>query len=1017
MGGPRERVLLASLALRVNQVVSMDYLVDAIWQDDPPTSARSQIQACVSGLRKLFREVGQPGTIETSPPGYLLALPPGELDIEEFTRLVAEARGKAGEGMTAEAADLLRSALALWRGRALDGLRSDVLQRSAARLEEARLAAVEERVRLDLELGEHEKICGDLRALVEENPLSERLYRFLMLALYRSGRQVEALEVARNARATLIDEVGIEPGQELRDLEAAILNRDPALDPQRVSAGSLAAADAPAEVAERVTPRQLPGSTADFIGRERHIVEIKRLLSGEDPDAMPYALRIVAISGRGGVGKSTLALRAAHELSDDFPDGHLYADLHGMGDEDRTPQVLARFLHSLGVTGAAMPDDPHERTLLYRSILANRRLLVVLDDVRNEEQVFPLLPGSPTCAVLATSRMRLTGLTGAARIHVDVFKTDKSMELLGRIVGGDRVATEQEDAIELVNLCGGLPLALRIAGARLASRPHWRIADLVRRLGDEANRLDEFSHRGLELRSSIGLTYRSLPSQAQRLFRLFALNYAPDFPGWTAAALLDMDLFGAEDVLARLVDAQLLDTVEYPGEHVRYRFHDLVRIYALELLGEAEPEAERRQALERLLGAWMALAEQAHRAEYGGDYTLLHGKAPRWRPVDWSGVDPSGNPGLWWESERRNIVAAVRQAATAGMHELSWDLVLTSMSLFEVKGYFDDWRETTQLALDSATKAGNRVGEAAMLYSFGNLHMLQKRLDAAEKCFTSALERFEAEGYTHGRALVLRDMTSVDRMRGNFAGMLAKSEMALELMREVGDLVSEAALLRGMAKYLIDEGELDRARPMLTRALEICRQAQHLRGEAQVLNRLAELHLGTGEVALARQELHNVLRIAREISDRIGEAHALYGLGMVRRREGRLDDARSTLGYALAMARQVGERLIEAMTCHAIAEIELARGDGPAAVEYVDAARKLFSGLGSPLWHAKALTLLAEVYEMDGDAERSLECLDEAAPILSAMDSRAAARLLSQVENTRTALRPGPSFGRSADTG
>jgi DNA-binding SARP family transcriptional activator len=1018
VGGPRERVLLASLALRVNRVASVDYLVDAMWGSDPPTSARSQIQACVSGLRKLFREVGQVGTIETRPPGYLLTMLAGELDTEEFARLVGVARIHADQGKNTEAAETLRHALAFWRGPALDGLRSDLLQRGAALLEDTRLAAVEERVRLDLELGQHEEICGELRALIEEHPLSERLYRFLMLALYRSGRQVEALEVARKARATLIDEVGIEPGQELQDLESAILNRDPALDPQRGSAGSLAPTADAQEAAERVTPRQLPGSTADFIGRERDIAEIKRQLFGRDGEmASPYAMRIVAISGRGGVGKSTLALRVAHELSEEFPDGHLYADLHGMENEDRAPQVLARFLRALGVSGTATPDDLHDRAVLYRSLLAKRRLLVVLDDVRSEEQVLPLLPGSPTCAVLATSRMRLTGLTGAHWIHVDVFETAKSMELLSRIVSPARVRSEQDDAVELVSLCGGLPLALRIAGARLASRPHWRIADLVRRLGDEANRLDEFTHRGLELRSSIALTYSSLPTQAKRLFRLFALTRALDCPGWTAAALLDKDLFCAEDVLACLVDAQLLDTVEYPGERVRYRFHELVRIYALEQLTETETESEQRDALERVLGAWLALAEEAHRAEYGGDFTILHGSALRWRIGDRTGVGLPDKPGEWWESERRNLVVAVRQAAAAGMAELCWDLALTAMQLFEVKGYFDDWRATTQLALDTARAAGNRLGEAAMLYSFGNLHMLQKRLVEADECFTAALEKFEAEDSTQGRALVLRDLASVERMRGDFASMLVKYNSALEMMREVGDLVGEATILRSIAKYLIDEGEYDRARTLLDQALEICRRTHHLRGEAQVLNRVAELHLGSGQITLARQALHNVLRIARDIGDRVGEAHALYGLGQVRRREGRLDDALATLGYALSMAKQVGERLIEALSCHALGEVELARGNNAAATGHLSTARQLFSGLGSALWHAKALMLLAEVHESDGAAGEAADRLDEAAQILARIDSKEAARLLGQVEETRTALLPDGFAERSADAG
>jgi DNA-binding SARP family transcriptional activator/tetratricopeptide (TPR) repeat protein len=1016
IGGPRERVVLATLALKANRVTSVDQLVDAIWDDNPPPSARSQIQACISGLRKLFRDVGQVGTIKTHPPGYLLEIPPDELDSEEFTSLVATARTKADGGLLAEAVGVLRRALALWRGPALDGVRSSLVQRGAVLLEGARLSAVEERIRLDLELGQHEEIIGELRALVDEHPLSERLNRFLMLALYRAGRQVEALEVGRRARAVLIDEVGLEPSHELRDLEAAILNRDPTLDLPAVGSGPVAQQEEQETGEPPVTPRQLPGSTADFIGREAQIAEIKRLLS-EEIGTAPYAMRIVAISGRGGVGKSTLALRVAHELSDAFADGHLYADLNGSsGSEDRTARVLGRFLRALGVSGSAMPDDVLERAVLFRSLLANKRLLVVLDDVTTEQEVLPLLPGSPTCPVIVTSRMRLTGLTGAHGVHVDVFDTSQSMELLARIVGPDRVEAEHRDAAELVSLCGGLPLALRIAGARLASRPHWRISGLVRRLADEANRLNELSHRGLELRSSIGLTYRGLPDRAKRLFRLFALTRAPDLPGWTAAALLDTDLFTAEDVLAALVDAQLLDTVEYPGERIRYRFHELIRIYALERLSETESETERHEALARVLGAWLALAEKAHRSEYGGDFAIVHGSAPRWYPPDRDDDDPVDNPVEWWESERRALVVAVRQAAAAGLDELCWDLALTSMSLFEVRGYFDDWRETAQLAYDTAERAGNRTGQAAMLYSLGSLHYLQKRLTDAERCFAESLAIFESVENTAGCALVLRDAASVDRTRGNFKTMLIKYERALEKMRLVGDLVGEATILRNIAKYLVDEGEIDRARPLLEEAVSICQRANHRRGEAQVLNRFAELYLSSGQISLARQALHKVLRIARDIGDRIGETHALYGLGLVRRREGRLDNAETTLVHALTVAKQVGERLIEGQVYHALGGIELARDNYVAAADHLNRARQIFADLGAALWHAKTLVQLSEIHEGEGQAALATEELEEAARIASGVDSKEATKLLLQMDEIRSALLLSESFDeRSAD--
>ncbi|MBC6447383.1 AfsR/SARP family transcriptional regulator [Actinokineospora xionganensis] len=995
IGGPRDRIVLATLALRVNRVTSVEQLMDAVWGESPPSTARGQIQGCISGLRKLFCDAGRPEAIKTRSSGYLLVLPDTELDSEAFAKAVRTAHGQAADGKAAEAAATLRDALDLWRGPALDGVQSDVVRRAASPLDELRLAAIEERTRLDLELGRHEELTADLRALIVEHPLRERLYGFLMLALYRSGRQAEALEVFRRARSTLIAELGIEPCQELRDVERAVLNRAPALDlPARAEQPPAAAGEK-----QRTSPRQLPSSIADFIGRGEHLAEIRRVLSAARHSATPrYAVPIIAISGRGGVGKSTLALRVAHELGEDFPDGHLYADLQGLVGDDRTTVLLARFLRGLGLSGSAIPDDQAERAETFRSRLAGKRLLLVLDGVTSEQQVSPLLPGSPSCAVIVTSRVRLSGLSGANWIDLDAFDNDTSMELLGKIVGPDRLAAEPAAADELARYCGGLPLALRIAGARLASRPRWPITELTRRLKNEVGRLDEFSHHGLELRSSIGLAYRSLPDGAKRLFRLLALMRVPSLPGWTAAALLDTDLARAEDMLERLVDAQMLDMVHGPSGDIRYRFHDLIRVYARERLTEAETEAERHAALGRVLGSWLALAELAHRREYGGDYTILHGAAPRHDVAEWAETELAENPMVWLENERAALVAAVRQAAAAGMDELCWDLALTLVSLFEVKGNLDDWRETTNLAHAASRLAGNQTGCAAMLYSLGTLHMFQKRTAEAAGSFAEALQIFTACGNAHGQALVLRNAALVDRVLGNFEDMLAKYEEALVKMRAVGDVIGEANILRSMAKFRIDEGDLPVAEQMLTAALELCRQANYLRGEAQVVSRFAELYLRTGQILLARRALHRVLCTVREIGDRVGEAHALYWLGIVRGREGRMDSAETTLLHALATAQRVGDRMIEGQSHYALGELCLARGDNTTAAENLARSLDLFTDLGSTLWQAKTLILLSEVHDSAGHIRQADHELTRAAALLSKIDSKEAALLLSRLD-------------------
>ena len=599
--------MLAMLALRANRVTSVEQLVDAVWGEQPPSTARGQIQGCISGLRKVLDDAGLPNAIQTRAGGYVLTVAEDGLDSEQFGKLVAQARRQAADQHLPDAAATLRSALGLWRGPALSGIQSDLVQRGCAVLEDARIAAVEELMRLDLQLGRHAEISGELRVLVAEHPLRERLYEFLVLALYRSGRQAEALEVCRRARVTMISELGLEPRAELQALERAVLNRDPSLGLPSESVQPASPSEKPASA----SPRQLPSSIADFIGRQSYIVEITQLLAeARNSGTARYAVPIVGIWGFGGVGKSTLALRVAHESAEEYPDGHLYVDLGSLAGDDRTAMVLARFLRALGVPGTAIPESLEERAEMYRSRVASKRLLLVIDHVSNEAEVEPLLPGSPTCAVILSSRTRLDRLAGAHWVSLDAFDDDTAMQLLAKIVGWERLQAEPAAAQQLVEYCGGLPLALRIAGARLASRPHWRIGELARRLKNEVQRLDELSHRGLEIRSSIGLSYRTLPEQTKRLFRLIALPQAREFPGWTAAALLDCSLKEAEETLERLVDVQLLTIGEAGDGETRYCFHDLIRVYARERLMDTESEPDRHggaaPAARRLAGAGRA---------------------------------------------------------------------------------------------------------------------------------------------------------------------------------------------------------------------------------------------------------------------------------------------------------------------------------------------------------------------------------------------------------------------------
>ena len=630
-----------------------------------------------------------------------------------------------------------------------------------------------------------------------------------------------------------------------------------------------------------------------------------------------------------------------------------------------------QILRALGIAGRAVPESLDERAALYRSTLAGKRVLVVLDDVPAEQQAAPLLPGSPGCAVIVTSRVRLGNLPGAYHVDLDPLDTETALALLNRIVGERRMRAEEADAAELVRLCEGLPLALRIGGARLASRPNWPIGGLVHRLRDEGRRLDELTHRGWTLRSSIAVTYENLSPDARNLFQLLALVDAPSLDVWTAAALLDTGLADAELVLESLVDARLVDAVEYPEAlRVRYRLHDLVRVYAKEL---PVTPAQRTTALERLFGGWLALVDTAHRAEYGGDYTVVHSTAHRWQPPDADPVAYLGPGALgWWDSERAALVAAVRQAAGAGFVEQCWDLALTCVTLFEVKGYFDDWKAVTVLAQEAASQAGDHNGVGAMRYSMGTLCMFQSRLAEADQCFADAVDAFARAGNEHGGALALRNAAHVDGRSGRHDAMLTKYDIALATMRAVGDRIAEAHILRNQARYWLDRAELARARTLLGDALTICRAEGCRRAEAQTVHTLAELHLTAGEFDQAREALHTVLRIVRAASDRIGETHALYALGILRQREDRPDNATTTLTHALELAKHVHERMVEAKAHHTLGEIALTREDISVAIGHLEAARGIFVELKSAPWQEKTCTILAKARSSKGNAATTL---------------------------------------------
>jgi DNA-binding SARP family transcriptional activator len=584
----RQLTTLAALLLRPNRTVPVTRLVAAVWGDNPPATAANQIAICVLALRRALAGAGQ-DLIVTQPPGYLLRVPAGALDLDRAEELLAQARHEEEGGHLAEAVAHLRDALDLWRGPVLSGIRSGALGPGVTRWEERRLGAAEEYLALQIRLGRHHDAIGELSALVADHPLRERPRALLMLALYRAGRQADALDVYRDARRVLTDELGLQPGAELRAMERSILTHDPRL--------YLEAPRAP-DGAGRIwrPPRQLPADTQDFVGRREQVARLRRDLVGDPADGT-RAARVAVVSGAAGTGKTTLAVHIGHLLHRSFADGQLYACLNGTAPRPEDPaEVLTRFLRALGVRAGAVPRDVDERAELYRGLLADRHVLVILDDAADEAQVAPLLPADPSCAVLVTSRVRLTGLAGAYLVELDVLADDEAVELLERIAGPARLAGDRPAAAELVTLCGRLPLAVRIAGARLAAKPHWSVSRLVERLRPPAHRLDELSHGRLAVRPALDRSLAMLDTGTRRAFGRLGRLAAGDFAAQDCAGALGLTPAEAEDVLERLVDARLLDIAGIDTQgRVRYCFGDLVRLYARDL-ADAPGHADGQEA-------------------------------------------------------------------------------------------------------------------------------------------------------------------------------------------------------------------------------------------------------------------------------------------------------------------------------------------------------------------------------------------------------------------------------------
>lgn len=896
--GAKPRSVLAALLLNANRVVSAAQLTEVLWGDEPPPCAAGSLQNHVARLRAYLGPDGR-DRIETAPPGYLIQISDGELDLDSFRTLSERGYAAREAGDWDSAARDLRAALSLWRGDPLADVASDAIATiDAPRLAQLRLEALDARIEADLRLGRRDSIISELHGLTAAYPLHERFHVWLMLAYHQAGYRADALAAYQRARQVLLGELGVEPGIELRRLQQQILTADgePA-DPAAVT-------ESPAARPQSV-PCQLPTDIPDFTGRDEHVAALVELCTARPDADRSGVVPVAVITGTGGVGKTALAVHVAHRIRNRFPDGQFYVSLRGPAGPRKPTDVLARLLRDLGIDAARVPADEQERSSLLRTLLAGQQVLLVLDDATDIGQVRPLLPGSARCAVLVTGRNHLSGLPGR-HVNLGALATDAALALFTSIAGENRIAAEPDAVASVLRLTAGLPLAIRIAAARLAARPLWPIAAMAHRLGDQ-HRLDELRIDDLAVRSSFQLSYADLRADdagigPARVFRLFGLAEATDLSLPGAAALLGTDQHLAAEHLGVLLDANMLQTA--PAG--RYQLHDLLRIFAAERAEAEEPVAERLGAVRRLVTWYLRSADAAAGIlEPRIRRVQIPDGEPPVRPVELSTYEQAIE---WCESERANMIAATHQAARLGLHELAWRLPFTLRRFFRLGKYWTDWIEAYEVALASTRILGDRAAEAWVLDSFGEPYTDLGQLGKAISLRSAAVDILASDGDQTSLAQALCNLGINTAMAGQPAEALRFFDRALPIFQELGDLYNQARALGNMGEALHYAGREDEAIAYLRQALEIHAE---IGGKsyswARTLVSLGGLYQDTGRHEQAAECYREAASASCALQDRGGEAEALDGLGQALQALKRPDDARRTWSRALDVYAAIGD--------------------------------------------------------------------------------------------------------------
>jgi DNA-binding SARP family transcriptional activator/tetratricopeptide (TPR) repeat protein len=970
-GGP-SLILIAALLIGVNRKMSKTDLIRAMWGSED--MAEAQLHKRAASVRDMLDRIGRREDLITHHGfGYEMRVPENEIDTLQFRRLVREAYEAELRGNADDEVERLRKALRLWRGaHPLSNVPTDAFHRELAQLEQRLRRAAVRLFDLELARSHHELIMDELIQIAGSYPEDERLCEQLMIAAYRSGHPADVARAYERHAEWLETETARAPDSLLREFHFAVACGDDEAIRRAEAAISRRRSVSPPAAAP--VPRQLPRAP-ELVGRTDQISELTGLL-GSGKDALP----VIVISGAGGIGKTGLARRAAHNSADQYPDGQLYAELRGTaGPPADTFEVLAQFLRALGVT--RVPDAKAERLTAYRTLLADRRILVVLDDAASASQVAELVPGSASCSVLVTARQRLPELDDAYHVApLEALGTEDATELFLRVVRDANIKLPNLDHVdEVVALCGGLPLALRIAGAlRVHDHPQ-PTAALARRLASQGP--EAFAYDQLSVARTIGTGFERLDVMARSLFLGLGLLPLSGFGLWTAAALLDGTQADPAVVLSQLAARFMITSAD---SRTRYGFHDLTRAYARRR-AEAEQPGAVRAVPQRAYSALLTLTRRAHARLYGAEFDVVHSGLPDWDAPSEVLAEVDADPLQWFEIERENIRAAVEHSAAIGLAEVCWDLAVSAHEFYTIRGYYDDWQATHSAALAACRVARDRRGEAMVLTCRNQPALIaSQRVDEAtslaelelavrllsERGDGRPVQRDSTGGhgktYGHARAVALRTLANALRRQGFLHRPLGLFEEALAGFAASGDSAGWWQAKRFIGQTYTDLGRPDDARQALA-------EAEAAADAAGWTRLLAQTRYWLGQACLAQPADLDAAQVAFDAvydifgeDDGVGRAYALHGLGDIARHRGGFEVAEEHLTLAAALARRGADAALEGRVMLSLAELRADQGRPQAQVEALEQAADVFAPSGFAYLEIRAATRLAGVLAAQG---------------------------------------------------